>query len=211
MPAGGPHGQLLGYFMEIMRDFLEARNLMLLMDVFMLYRGSRGIKRRIGPDILLMPHRPTVPYAYDLDIDPPPACIGEITSPDSRLKDLEKKVGFYLNLNIPAYFVIDSIRPGRKLRDSINLYLWRKTGGRIRQEPPDADGYLPLPEMHVKLKASGRRLILVDYATDEILPDAGRHRQLTEMERKRAETAEAKMREMAEKLRSMGIDPDAIG
>ena len=39
MPAGGLHGKILAY---VMRDFLERRELMLLMDTFMFYRDEEG-------------------------------------------------------------------------------------------------------------------------------------------------------------------------
>src|SRR5438874_719025 len=50
MPAGGLHGQLLAYIMELLRHLLEERQLMLLLDVFLLYRDESHTKQRIGPD-----------------------------------------------------------------------------------------------------------------------------------------------------------------
>ncbi len=92
MPAGGLHGRLLSYISELLRSFLEARGLMLLTDLFLLYRDSNGIKQRIGPDMLLMPFRSPPPSAYDLDIEPLPMGVAEVTSPKSRLKDMNKKL-----------------------------------------------------------------------------------------------------------------------
>jgi len=57
MPAGGLHGQLLAYIMEILRTPLEDRERMFLMDTFMLYRNRKGVKQRFAPDLLLMPFR----------------------------------------------------------------------------------------------------------------------------------------------------------
>jgi len=99
MPAGGLHGRLLAYILEILRNFIEAQGLMLLADTFMLYRDSKGTKRRISPDLLLMPFRFPPPSAYDLDTEPPPLCVAEITSPKSRLNDLKNKLAFYKSRN----------------------------------------------------------------------------------------------------------------
>jgi hypothetical protein len=72
MAAGGLHGQLLGYLMELLRVTWKQRGLMLLLDLFILYRDENNIKQRVGPDLLLMPLRDPPPSAYDLDEEPPP-------------------------------------------------------------------------------------------------------------------------------------------
>lgn len=101
MPAGGPHGQLLAYILEMVRHILASRGLVFLLDTFMLYRDERGIKRRIAPDLLLMPLRSPVPAAYDLDVEAPPLLVVEATSPDSHVKDLKANVALYQRLGIP--------------------------------------------------------------------------------------------------------------
>ncbi len=98
MPAGGPHGQLLSYITEVLRIPLKKRGLMLLIDTFVLYRDSNNIRKRIGPDLLLMEDCFPVPSAYDLDIRPSPRCVIEITSPKSHFKDLHNNVPFYFSL-----------------------------------------------------------------------------------------------------------------
>ncbi len=192
MPAGGLHGYLLTYIVEILRSFTETQNRMLLADTFMLYRDRQGVKQRIAPDLLLMPLRFPPPSAYDLDIEPPPAAVMEITSPKSRLNDLKNKVLFYTGLGIPAYLVIDAVTPGAKLRERISLHLWRKIRGSMLQMQPDAEGYLSLPEMNIKVKAEGQRLGFADMATGEILHDAGELKMILLKERNRAEAAEEK-------------------
>ena len=114
MPGGGLHGQLLAYLMELLRATLKARGLMLLMDTFMLYRDKQGIKQRIAPDLLLMPFRFPPPSAYDLDVEPPPLCVVEVTSTKSHFRDLQQKVPFYLGLGIPFYL------PSMRLLHALN-------------------------------------------------------------------------------------------
>ena len=232
MPAGGLHGQLLAYIMEILRDFIRSEDMMMLMDTFMLYRDCQGVRQRVAPDLLLMQFRPVPPSAYDLDIEPPPLFVAEVTSPDSHLKDLESNVSFYAAMGVPAYLAIDAVTPGGKPREQIALHLWRSAGNLTRRVRPDAEGWLPLPEMGVRVRARGQKLIFSDMATGEILKDTGglrrwaktaeqnaradrrraeAERQRAEAERQRAEMAEEKLRCLMEQCRAMGIDPSFPG
>lgn len=198
MPAGGLHGQLLTYITEVLRVHLEERRQMLLVDAFVLYRDARGIKQRVGPDLLLMEYVYPPPAAYDLDVRPVPRCIIEITSPDSHIKDLKSNVALYLGLGVESYLVIDAVTPSQKLRDPVELHLWRQVagqgGGKV---PPGAAGYLPLPEMDLEVGAFGQRLVFIDTPTGLVLPDSGELRQALATEARRA-AAEARRAEISE-------------
>ncbi len=225
MPAGGLHGETLTYIAEILRDFFKTRGLRFLADTFMLYRDRREIKQRAAPDLMIIPFRHPPPSAYDLDTEPaPPLAVVEITSPKSRAQDMSKKVDFYAGLGIPACLVIDSVTSGGSLRKQIELHLWRQTADRFRKIRSDAQGYLPVPEMKVKIKAQGQNLIFADIITGEILCDLGRMRQRAEQEAERA-NREAMLRQqeseradqekqraerLAAKLRELGISPEGV-
>jgi Uma2 family endonuclease len=172
MPAGGLHGQLLAYLMELLRAPLKARGLMLLMDTFMLYRDPQGVKQRVAPDLLLMPFGFPPPSAYDLDTQPPPQCVVEVTSPKSHLKDLVNQVPFYLGLGIPTYLAIDAITPRSRLREQIELHLWRQRQGQARQVAADSEGRLALPEMGLKVQAEEQRIRLLDLVSGQFLRDS---------------------------------------
>ncbi len=172
MPAGGLHGQLLGYIAEMLRVHLKKQGLMLLLDTFLLYRDAINVKRRIGPDLLLMEDCFPASSAYDLDIRPPPCCVIEITSPDSHFKDLQENVLFYFGLGIETYLVIDAVTPQKKLREPIELHLWRK-GKPFRKVGADNAGYFCLPEMNIKIADQQCNLIFVDMVTGNVLRDSG--------------------------------------
>jgi len=222
MPAGGLHGELLTYLAEILRDFLERKGLRFLADTFMLYRDAKGVKQRIAPDLLIMPYCSPPPSAYDLDKEPPPPAVAEITSPKSRSSDMEKKVIFYGSLSIPAYLAIDQVTDRGDPREQIGLHLWRKTGDKMCRVSPDEHGWLTVPEMKIKIKAQGQNLLLADMETGEELCDSSTLRQRAEMERQRADqekqTAEMERQRadqerqraerLADKLRSLGISPE---
>jgi len=193
MPAGGPHGRLLAYIMEILRDFIESKKLMLLIDTFMLYRDYQGVKQRVAPDLLLMPFRSDEPSAYDLDTEPPPLLVAELTSPKSHVKDMEENVSFYNALGISAYLAIDAITPDAEPRKQIGLYLWRSVGNQVRRVRPDMEGYLPLPEMGLRVKVLRRRFIFSDIATGEILKDSGELRQWAEEQQQQAEELQERL------------------
>jgi Uma2 family endonuclease len=171
MPAGGLHGQLLAYIVELLRHTLKERGLMLLLDVFLLYRDAQGVKQRIGPDLWLMPFRFPPPSAYDLDVEPPPLFIIEVTSPQSRLADLETKVPFYLNLGVSLYLVLDAITAQGQPRQHFQLHAWRLVGGRPQKIRPDSQGSLILSDVELKVMARGQRLSFMDTVTGELLFD----------------------------------------
>ncbi len=231
MPAGGTHGRILNYIVEILRIPLKSKELMLLMDTFMLYRNSEGVRKRIAPDLLLMPFRSSEPSSYDLDKESPPLAVFEVTSPKSHLKDLEENVPFYAGLGITSYLVVDAITPQSRLREQIGLHLWRNKKGLGLRMQPDTEGYFHIPEMNVSVKASGNSLIFKDSLTGEILHDTEQLRQLiekgqqcaeqekqraeqekqrAEQEKQRAEQEKQKTELLAAKLRSLGIDPDEL-
>ncbi|MCE7986219.1 MAG: Uma2 family endonuclease [Caldilinea sp. CFX5] len=173
MPAGGLHGKLLAYIVELVRHTLEEKGLMFLIDTFLLYRDENNVKQRIGPDLLLMPFRDPPPSAYDLETEALPRCVVEVTSPKSRLNDLERKAGFYLNLGIPAYLAIDAITANKQVRKQIILRLWRLVDGEGQEVKADAQGGFTLPEMGMRIYAEGQRLRFVDLATGKVTLDSG--------------------------------------
>jgi Uma2 family endonuclease len=183
MPAGGLHGQFLGYLMQLLPAVLKERGLMLLMDVFILYRDEANVKRRISPDLLLMPLRDPPPSAYDLDEEPAPLCVIEVTSPKSHRADLEGKAFFYAGLGIPTYLVIDAITSRGKPRAQIRLSAWRTIAGRPRPMTPDEQGRLALPEMGLRIEAQGRQLAFVDEMSGKLLFDMERLLAALEQER----------------------------
>jgi len=215
MPAGWLHGELLTYVGEMLRDFLKTHGLRYLADTFMLYRDPKGIKRRIAPDFIITPLRSLPSQAYNLDIEPTPIAVAEITSPKSHVRDMETKVDFYTGMGISAYLVFDSVTSKGEPHEQIDLHLWRIIKGRVRKTEPDAEGYLQIPEIKLKVKAQARNLIFAEIKTGMILCDLGQQRELTEREARlrKQETARAdrerrRADQLAAKLRELGIATD---
>ena len=192
MPGGGPHGKMLSHIVQVLEPVLESERLMLMVDCFMLYRDEGGTKQRIGPDLLLMPLG-SLPSAYDLDVEPTPSCIIEVVSPDSRTRDMEDKVKFYMGIGVSTYLVVDQITPQGKLRQPIQLHVWRNVNGQTQKIQPKAHGYL-LPEMAVTLSVDGRALIFRHQVDGRVLYDNTQQTKRVQQEGKRAD-AEAKRAE----------------
>ncbi len=184
MPAGGLHGQLLAYLVEVLRATLKERGLMLLLDTFLLYRDKQGIKQRIAPDLLLMPFRFPPPSAYDLDLEPPPLSVVEVTSPKSHLNDLHHKVPFYFSLGISTYLVIDAVTPRSQLREQIELHLWQLIDGQLSKI--ETQGEYLIPQMGLTIAAQGQQLYFTESATGKVLLNGEQWREALQMETQRA-------------------------
>jgi Uma2 family endonuclease len=183
MPAGGPHGEMLAYLAENLKDFLKIRGMRSLPDTFMLYFDKEGTEQRIGPDLLIMPFRSPAPPSYDATKEPPPYAVAEITSPKSRKKDLEDNVAVYTEqIGIPAYLVIDMFTARRKLRKKPELHLWRRTEHGIMKMNPDSEGWFRVPEAGIKIKAQKGGVLLADADTGEMFMDSGELKKRAEAE-----------------------------
>ncbi len=184
MPAGGLHGQLLAYLVEVLRATLKERGLMLLLDTFLLYRDQRGVKQRIAPDLLLMPFRFPPPSAYDLDLESPPLSVVEVTSPKSHLQDLHHKVPFYFSLGISTYLVIDAVTPRSQLREQMELHLWQLLDG--QPSKIETEGECRIPEMGLTISAQGQQLYFTESATGKVLLNGEQWREALQTETQRA-------------------------
>jgi len=167
MPAGGIHGILLAYMVEVLRLHLQARKLALLIDIFLLYRDESGIKQRVGPDLCLIPDENPVPVSYDLDERAAPAFIMEVASPSSRETDVREKVDFYADLGVQRYVVLDVLDAEGYQREDHAIRVWE----RGVEQSPDRHGFFLLPEIFVKVKAHDTKLAFYDLDTGEMLAD----------------------------------------
>jgi Uma2 family endonuclease len=201
IPAGGPHGKLLTYLVELLRHVLAQRGLMLLVDTFMLFRDEEGVKQRIAPDLLLMPLRGEPPSAYDLDIEPPPPLVVEVASPKSQRRDFDSKMRFYLEQGIPAYLAINAITTTGRLRRRIELRLWRLINGQPQEIQLGEDDDFVLPEMGLQIMTEGQQIRFRDLNTGEELLDNGELRAALEAERQeRLAEREARLAERQARL-----------
>jgi Uma2 family endonuclease len=198
MPAGHHHSLYIQLLAEMLTPVLERRSLRRFIDVFIFYRDWERRKQRIAPDMLIAPpHAVDVDeaiHSYDLDNDPVPLCAFEIISPGSREADTLDKKLFYSALGIQEYLLIDVEDQNERLLDTIGLTLWRLSGQQPTLATTDAEGYLVLETIGVRLRADGRRLVAQDLETGEFLRTSGELlRELADAEQARVAAEQARV------------------
>jgi Uma2 family endonuclease len=216
MPAGRYHSRYLKMIIQLLDPLAERLGVYLLVDVFLFYRDWGGRKQRIGPDALIAPAFPELTEeqearSYDLDVEPTPLFALELTSPESGERDQEAKRELYAQLRIFEYLVLDITDSKGNLRPQIGVTLWQLFDGDYVDVMPDAEGFVMLQSIGIRLRAEGRRLAAQVVATGEwlrtssellaALDESEQARQAAEQARQAAEqraTAEAEARQQAE-------------
>jgi Uma2 family endonuclease len=122
---------------------------------------------------------------------PAPHVVFEILSAETWKRDLEEKPDLYARLGVQEYFAYDPTPSPLAPATTTRLFGWRRDplSGRMTPLWPNEDGFLWSEELASFLVPDEQLLRLTD-----------RHRQL------RLTEAEA----LAEKLRSLGVDPDQL-
>jgi Uma2 family endonuclease len=156
----------------------------------------------IVPDIAVIKG---VPFAFVTswhigDTGPAPQVVFEIASESTWERDLEEKPGKYAQMGVQEYYAYDPCEPPLPLsrRKGRCFFGWQRdtNTGLLHQLAPRPDGSFWSPHLNSWLRPDGKYLRLYD--------GSGRRR-LTKAE------AEAERAEIyAEKLRTLGIDPDQL-
>jgi Uma2 family endonuclease len=89
-----------------------------------------------------------------------PALIIEITSPETRENDLERKVAHYARAGVAQYVIVDSVRRGGTRR--LRLLDYRLEEGSYRLHPPDAAGRVHLVIADLWLGVEGDHVVCSD-------------------------------------------------
>lgn len=175
MPADRFHSLYVQILTEMLSPLLERLGLQAIIDVFIFYRDWEERKQRIAPDLLIAPVVELTPAqmlrSYDLDQEPLPLCVVEVTSASSQVRDRQSKGLLYAALGISEYLLLDIVHPDNpdRLREQIGISLWRLEDGVPQVVTPDAEGYLTLECIGVRLRAEGQRLVAQVVATGELL------------------------------------------
>ncbi len=101
--------------------------------------------RAHGPDVMVIPGIAERENwsTFDVAVEGVrPALIVEITSPETRENDLERKVKHYARAGVAQYVIVDDMGRGRERR--LRLLDYRLEAGAYRLHPPDADGRVHL-------------------------------------------------------------------
>jgi Uma2 family endonuclease len=194
--------------------------------------GVAGIEPH-GPDVAVFlgakDWDPSKGTFYVAQLGARPVLVIEVTSPDTRLVDLDEKVEEYYRAGVPFYAIVDArVRAeGRVIR----FLGYRATPEGFLRLPPDEHGRLWLESVRLWLAAEEGRVVCYDDQNKKILDyvemaqaaqDAEQRAEAekaraeaekarAETEKARAEAAEARLREMEAELQRLRANKQSEG
>ncbi|MEG4275436.1 MULTISPECIES: Uma2 family endonuclease [unclassified Microcoleus] len=159
-------------------------------------------KTSIGPDVMVVFGRPKGDrgsYKQWEEENIAPQVVFEILSPGNKLTEMNKKQVFYDRHGVDEYYLYD---PERN-----DFSGWMRSGGRL--DVIDAIENWVSPRLGIRFDLSGEELQIYrpDGQPFASYEDVSRS---LEQERLRAQQAEQRAALLAERLRSMGIDPEQL-
>ena len=142
-----------------------------------------------------------------------PQVVFEVLSPGNTIAEMTRKFRFYERYGVEEYYVYD---PDRGSLDG-----WVRRGEYL-EDIPDMEGWFS-PRLRVRFSLDGHDLVLyrpdgrrfetfleLEQRAEAERQQAQTERQRAEMERQRAEMEQQRAERLAERLRALGVDPDAL-
>jgi hypothetical protein len=223
--------------LEVLKQYLAGRQATVLANQFLYY--SQGFpKLRVAPDVMVIfDVSPGGRDNYKIwEEGQVPSVIFEMTSPGTKEQDEVFKKTLYEQLGVKEYWLFDP--KGDWLQEQLRGYrLHRGTYEPIednRSEPLQLRLQVEGQLIGFYREDTGEKLLLPEELTQALQQEvlarqqaeeraeqerqraeqerqrAEQERQRAEQERQRAEQAEAQVQQLKERLRSLGVDPDAI-
>lgn len=193
------HAAIIHYLMDVL-TWLFHQQLCTIYENLNFYQTANPKEYPLAPDIAVIKG---VAFQYVRSwrvgkSGPPPQVVFEIASEETWTNDLREKPGRYARMGVAEYFAYDPNEPPFDRQSARRLFGWQldPTAGVMREMHLRPDGSLWSPQLQSVLAPEGDFLRLYDRQ--------GRLR-LTQAE---AEARRAHL--LAEKLRSLGIDPDQL-
>ncbi|MFN4261083.1 MAG: Uma2 family endonuclease [Gemmataceae bacterium] len=148
-----------------------------------------------APDVLVVFGRPKGhrgSYQQWEEAGVAPQVVFEVLSPSNRGGELIRKFRFYQQYGVQEYYIYDP--------DTGELTGWQRSGDEL-VEIPQMNGWVS-PRLGIRFDTSGPELVIYR-------PDGQRFRTFNEISQL-AEEAQRRAEQLAERLRSLGIDPDEV-
>ncbi|MEM8504037.1 MAG: Uma2 family endonuclease [Cyanobacteria bacterium P01_D01_bin.1] len=163
----------------------------------------------VAPDVMVALGRPKgkrLSYKQWQEENTPPQVIFEILSPSNTKREMEKKLLFFDRHGVEEYYLYDSetYELSGFLRDEFGL-----------SHIPDMAGWeSPLLKIRFDTKDDELQLIRPDSSPflsfEEVIAQAEQSKQEAESAKQEVVLAEERANKLAEKLRSLGIDPNDL-
>jgi Uma2 family endonuclease len=194
-----PHAELVHYLMDIL-NWLFRDHLCAIYENFNFYQTRDKYEKPLAPDLAVIQgitHRPVRSWRVGVH-GPAPQVVFEIASEDTWKRDLEEKPDRYAVMGVQEYFAYDPNEPRIRQREPYRLFGWQldKDTGLLQKMAPGPGGRLWSRHLDSLLVPDGPYLRLYD-----------RHGNLRLTQ---GEAEAEKARIFADKLRSLGIDPEQL-
>jgi Uma2 family endonuclease len=129
-----------------------------------------------------------------------PEVVVEVTSRSTHLEDLGRKRTIYESMGVLEYFIFDP--EGHRFQPQLQGF--RLRGGALQpvgaERAPDGDLVFRSEVLGLDLRAGGRLIRWVDPATGEPIPGTHETYKLKDIEKARADAAEAKVARLQEEI-----------
>jgi colicin import membrane protein len=189
------------YLTEVLRARLESSGVAIVLTDVRIAWDIPGLRAH-GPDVMVIPGIAERQNWSTFEVAAEgarPALIIEITSPETRENDLERKVEHYAQAGVAQYVIIDDMG-GRSRERRLRLLDYRLADGHYVAHPMDADGRVHLVIAGLWLGIEGDHVVCYDAQGMAISDYVTVVRQAAEAA-ERARRAEARAQREAERAR----------
>ena len=193
------HADLVRYLMDVL-TWLFHGQLCAVYDNLNFYQTANPLEYPLAPDVAIIKgvsHHPTRSWRVGKS-GPAPQVVFEIASEETWKKDLEEKPLRYARMGVQEYFAYDPHESPLRGSGNRRLFGWQLDQDRqiMREMPIGPNGSLWSPQLDSWLVPDGAMLRLYD--------------RNGLMRLTYGEAADRRVQALAEKLRSLGIDPDQV-
>jgi Uma2 family endonuclease len=205
MPESIVHAQLVWYLVAVLKWLFQG-SICAICENFAFFPPLEHPGPPVAPDIAVIKGvslRPLNSWRVGTT-GPAPDVVFEILSAETWKKDLQEKPDLYARLGVQEYFAYDPT-PSPLAASQERLFGWRRDplSGRMLALLPNEDASLWSRELDSFLVPDKEMLRLSDRNSQLRLTEA-------EAEAEARQAAERRAKVLAEKLRSLGIDPEQL-
>src|SRR5713226_4788277 len=207
------HADLVTYLMDVLKWYYHGQ-LCALYENLNIYQTANPLEYPMAPDIAVfkgVSRRPIKSWRVGKS-GPAPQVVFEIASEETWKKDLLEKPVKYARMGVQEYFAYDPHESPLPRSGNRRLFGWRLDQDRqtMKEMPSGPNGSLWSPSLESWLVPDGATLRLYDRNGQMRLTygEAEAQRADAEAQQKLVEVRRAQA--LAEKLRSLGIDPDQV-
>ena len=207
------HHALVHYLIEVLTWLFHGRRCAIYGNLNF-YQTSDPKEYPIAPDIAVIPgiaHHSIRSWRVGKN-GPAPRVVFEIASEETWKKDLLEKPGKYADMGVQEYFAYDPNEPLLSRSANRRLFGWQldASGRNMSAMPPRSDGSLWSPSLESWLVPDGAMLRLYDRSGQMRLTRAEFADLRADLAARQAAAEARRSHVYAEKLRSLGIDPDQL-